>query len=80
MTIAFSGPCVADQPPFFVNSDTQGTLRLDTSALQLVKGMTGCAVNVQVRHETNGAVDPAYASGGDGVEGLQARSFATTLE
>jgi hypothetical protein len=74
------GPCMADnhEPSVIAAPASDGTILFDTSQIPMKQAEPGCAVSVQVRHETRGTGDPAYHSGAD-VEGLQARLFATEL-
>jgi hypothetical protein len=51
----------------------------DTSVLQLkTDAKSGCDLGGQIRHEYQGAHDPAFGNGPT-VEGLQARNFNTSL-
>lgn len=80
MTLAFNGDCLATTDPIAVKFDSEGSTTFDMSQLVLNKGATGCSLGVEVRHETSGPSDSAYASAsGNPVAGLQARSFATSL-
>lgn len=80
MTVAFNGDCLADSNPAMITFDVEGTAKVDTSKIVLKKGMTGCDVGVQIRHETRGKSDVAFSEAvNHPVEGLQARSFNTSL-
>jgi hypothetical protein len=82
MTVQFFGDCLeGDQPSFALTFDVEGRASFDTAAVQLKKDATsGCDVGVQVRHETRGPADPAFANASiHPVEGLQTRGFTTAL-
>lgn len=80
MSVAYNGDCIADSNPQPVTFDVEGVAKVDTSKIVLKKGASGCDVGVQVRHETRGKADAAYSQpDAHPVEGLQARSFNTSL-
>ena len=82
MTVQLFGACLEDnQPSFPLTFDANGSAVFDTSAVRLKKGATaGCDVGVQVRHETRGPSDVAFANAAmNPVEGLQERGFTTAL-
>jgi hypothetical protein len=81
MAIAVTGDCIDDTTPTTTATfDVDGATIFDSSLIKLKKGSTGCDVGVQVRHETLGKSDPAFQNGGQtNVEGLQARSFNTSI-
>lgn len=60
---------------------SDGMASFDTLNLTLRGG--SCPISVNLRRQTNGEIDPAFAGGVGGLlddaEGLQVRSFATTL-
>jgi hypothetical protein len=80
MTIGLNGDCLAPHDPYPVTFDAEGSVQFDMKEVVLNKGATGCSLGVEVRHETNGPSDPAYASAaGNPLAGLQVRSFSTSL-
>ena len=81
MTVQFFGSCLEDQPSLSLTFDAEGSASFDTSAIHLKKDATrGCDVGVQVRHETRGPADTAFANApAHPVEGLQTRGFTTAL-
>ena len=80
-TVQFFGACLEDQPSLALTFDAEGSASFDTSAIHLKKDATGgCDVGVQVRHETRGPADTAFANAlTNPVEGLQTRGFTTAL-
>ncbi len=66
--------------------DADGKTSFDTSHLYLASNSSSCAISLSVRVETSGELDPAFGGGvsgsldgADDSEGLQERSFGTTL-
>ncbi|MEO6572904.1 MAG: hypothetical protein ABIP89_03625, partial [Polyangiaceae bacterium] len=67
----------------FIGFGSDGTTSFDTANLTLTSGASSCDISLNVRAQTSGEIDPAFAGGVGGglddAEGLQQRSFSTTL-
>jgi hypothetical protein len=81
MTVQYFGDCLEDTLALPLTFDAEGTATISTALLKLKKGQTtGCDVGVQIRHETYGKADPAFANADmNPVAGLQARGFTTAF-